>query len=140
MLKHQDFATINGTRLYFEIAGSGQPLVLIHGFTLDLRMWDDQFERLTREFQVIRYDMRGFGQSAPPTGERYAHADDLRDLLDHLRVDKAHLVGLSKGGAIALDFTLAYPRRVNKLVLIDTVERVNEAILQFLNASLVSAC
>ena len=135
MLKHQDFATINGTRLYFEIAGSGQPLVLLHGFTLDTRMWDDQFEPLTREFQVIRYDMRGFGQSGPPASERYAHADDLRDLLDHLRVDKAHLVGLSKGGAIALDFTLAYPRRVNKLVLIDTVERVNEAILQFLNAS-----
>lgn len=118
---HQDFAAVNGTRLYYEVAGSGQPVVFIHGFTLDTRMWDDQFEALAHKFQVIRYDMRGFGQSEAPAGTSYSHADDLRALLDHLRVDQAHLVGLSKGGAIALDFTLAYPQRVNKLVLIDTV-------------------
>ncbi|MCW5850589.1 MAG: alpha/beta hydrolase [Anaerolineae bacterium] len=121
MRPHQDFAAVNGTRLYYEVSGSGQPLVLIHGFTLDLRMWDDQFAALARTFQVIRYDMRGFGQSAMPTSESYTHADDLKALLGHLRVDQAHLVGLSKGGAIALDFTLAYPQRVKKLVLIDSV-------------------
>ena len=58
------FAEVNGTRLYYEVAGSGDPVVLVHAFTLDTRMWNDQFEALAREFRVIRYDARGFGKSA----------------------------------------------------------------------------
>lgn len=115
------YVDVNGTRLYSEIAGAGRPVVLIHGFTLDTTMWDDQFLPFARHFQVIRYDMRGFGRSALPTGEPYSHAEDLKGLLDALGVDRAHLVGLSKGGAVALDFALTYPQRVGALVLNDTV-------------------
>jgi pimeloyl-ACP methyl ester carboxylesterase len=117
----RDFTNINGARLYFESAGSGDAVVFIHGFTLDTRMWDDQFLPLAQEFQVIRYDLRGFGKSALPTDEAYSHVDDLKALLDQLEVPRACLVGLSKGGAVALDFALTYPDRVRALVLTDTV-------------------
>jgi 3-oxoadipate enol-lactonase len=121
MQKRHSLVDVNGTRLYYEIAGSGQAVVFIHGFTLDTRMWDDQFTAFARHFQVIRYDMRGFGKSALPTGETYSHVNDLKGLLDQLGVQQAYLVGLSKGGAVALDFALTYPLRTRALVLIDTV-------------------
>ncbi len=117
----QDFANVNGTRLYVESTSSGRAVVLIHGFTLDSRMWDDQFLPLTQHFQVIRYDLRGFGRSAVPTAEPYSHEADLGGLLDQLGVVQAHLVGLSKGGAVALNFALTYPTSTASLVLIDTV-------------------
>lgn len=115
------FMDVNGIRLYYETAGSGQAIVFIHGFTLDTRMWDDQFMPLAEQFQVIRYDMRGFGKSALPTDKPYSHVEDLEALLDQLDVQQAYLVGLSKGGAVAIDFGLTYPQRARALVLIDTV-------------------
>ena len=117
----QGIADINGTRLYYEVAGTGHTVVFIHGFTLDTRMWDDQFESFAQQFQVLRYDLRGFGKSAVPTGDEYSHVEDLKALLDWLEIKQAYLVGLSKGGAVALDFTFTYPRMVDALVLIDTV-------------------
>jgi len=116
-----DVVDVNGTRLYYESAGSGDAVVFIHGFTLDTRMWDDQFVPLAQHFQAIRYDMRGFGKSALPTDEPYSHVGDLSALLDRLDIDQAHVVGLSKGGAVALDFALTYPHRARSLALIDTV-------------------
>lgn len=114
-------AHVNHAPLYYETAGSGSVLVFLHGFTLDTRMWDDQFSLFAQRARVLRYDLRGFGQSALPTGEAYSHVDDLSVLLDHLGVEQATLVGLSMGGAIALDFALVHPQRVQALVLIDTV-------------------
>jgi pimeloyl-ACP methyl ester carboxylesterase len=116
-----DVVEVNGTRLYCEIAGSGEVVVLVHGFTLDTRMWDDQFLPLARHFRVVRYDLRGFGRSALPTNESYSHVDDLNALLDRLAVRQAYLVGLSKGGGIVLDFALTHPHRTQALVLIDTI-------------------
>lgn len=113
------FATINGTRLYYEVAGSGTPLVLIHGFTLDARMWDDQFAPFAERHRVIRYDLRGFGKSAPTGDAPYTHADDLAALLGHLKVARAAVCGLSLGGEVAIDFTLAYPDRVQALIAVD---------------------
>lgn len=112
---------LNGTRLYVEEAGAGPAVVFLHGFTLDTRMWDDQFLPLAQHFRAIRYDLRGFGRSDAPTGEPYSHVEDLRALLDRLEIEQASLVGLSKGGAVALDFALTYPRRVRSLALIDAV-------------------
>lgn len=117
----QQHIHVNDTRLYCEMAGTGPVVVLLHGFTLDTRMWDDQFLPLAQKFRVVRYDLRGFGRSAFPTETPYAHAEDLRALLDELGIAEAHLVGLSKGGAVALDFALTYPGRTRSLVLIDTV-------------------
>jgi len=115
-------AEVNGTRLYYEVAGSGEPVVLVHAFTLDTRMWDDQFEVLARDFRVIRYDARGFGKSPPPKpGEAYSNADDLAALLDKLDARKAHVVGLSMGGRFALDYAVTYPDGLRSLVVIDGV-------------------
>ena len=109
------FAEVNGAQLYYEEAGNGYPLLLIHGGLVHSSMWDDQFEAFTRHFQVIRFDLRGFGRSSPPAGE-YAYHEDARGLLDALSVRQAHVIGLSMGGKIAIDFALAHPERVTALV------------------------
>src|SRR3712207_1103532 len=101
------FAAVNGTRLYYEVAGEGTPVALIHGFTLDTRMWDDQFLPLAAHYRVVRYDARGFGRSDLPTGEPYSPHDDLRALLEHLGLGPAAITGLSMGGGIAADFAIA---------------------------------
>src|SRR5688572_6645187 len=110
------YADVNGTRLYYEEQGSGRPVVLIHGAVLDRTMWDAQMAVLAERYRVIRYDARGFGRSARSTTPFKAQ-DDLNALLDHLKVDRADLVGLSLGGRIAIDFALSYPTRVRSLVL-----------------------
>ena len=115
------FAEVNGTRLYYEVAGEGEPLALIHGFSLDTRMWDDQFEAFARSYKVIRYDIRGYGKSAVPSEDGYYHTDDLHALLGHLGIERLHILGLSLGGAIALEFTLAYPEMARSLIVADTV-------------------
>ena len=112
------FAEVNGTRLYYQATGSGDPLVLIHGFTLNHRMWDDQFEAFAQSYRVIRYDVRGFGKSAMPTDRNYAYADDLWALLDHLGTDHAHILGLSMGGGISIQFAEKYPDATDTLTLV----------------------
>ena len=104
------------TGLYYEVSGSGDPVVLIHAFSVDRRMWAPQISALQRRFRVIRYDLRGHGNSAAPS-EPYAPHDDLRSVLDTLGIDRATLVGLSAGSTLAIDFAIAYPDRVRKLVL-----------------------
>jgi 3-oxoadipate enol-lactonase len=101
--------------LYYEIAGEGQPLVLIHGGLVNSGLWDDQFEVFTQHCRVLRYDVRGFGQSKSPTAY-YSHHGDLRDLLDFLGIERATVLGLSMGGGIAIDFTLTYPDHVTALI------------------------
>lgn len=110
------YASVNGTRLYYEQAGSGPDLVLLQGGQLDLCMWEPQLEAFARHYRVLRYDVRGFGRSGP-TGDPFQHHEDLAALLDALDIDSAHFIGLSLGGRIALDFDLTYPGRVRSLVL-----------------------
>lgn len=112
-------APVNGTRLSYEVAGAGEPLVLIHGFALDMRMWDDQFAVFARTHRVVRYDLRGFGTSALPDGTPYSDADDLAALLRHLEIVGAALLGLSAGGAVAIDVALAYPDMTRALIPVD---------------------
>ena len=110
------FAPTNGAQLYYEIAGTGQPMILIHAGVADCRMWDDQFATFAQQYRTIRCDLRGFGRSAMPSG-RFSHHDDLAGLLDFLQVDQAIVLGVSFGGKVAVDFALAYPQRVTALVL-----------------------
>jgi pimeloyl-ACP methyl ester carboxylesterase len=106
---------VNGTQLYYEVAGEGRLLVLLHFGLGDSRFWDDQFEAFAQRYRVIRYDARGFGRS--PQGEGpFSRHDDLYVLLRFLGVEKAALVGVSMGGATAVDFTLAYPAMVEALI------------------------
>src|SRR5580693_2778199 len=111
-----------GARLAYEVTGDGPPVVLVHGFGLDLRMWDPQVEPLAARFRVVRYDCRGFGASGPfDPAVPYTHAGDLVALLDHLAIGDAALVGLSFGGRVVLQAALAAPARVRGLALLDAV-------------------
>jgi 3-oxoadipate enol-lactonase len=111
------FADVNGTRLFYEIAGAGLALVFVHGFSLDARMWDDQYAAFAQRYRVLRYDARGFGRSSVPGAERYSHADDLRALLEYLGIGHAALIGFSLGGGIAISFALTYPAAVDALIV-----------------------
>jgi pimeloyl-ACP methyl ester carboxylesterase len=112
------YAEVNGTRLYYEAAGRGRPVVFIGvGAGMDHRLWDDQFSVFAREFHVVRYDVRGWGKSDWPT-EPFSPIEDLAALLDFLKIEKACLAGLSLGGALAIDFAIAHPERVECLVLV----------------------
>jgi len=115
----QAIADVSGTRLYYEMAGSGSPVVFIHGFGSDSRVWDSQFKAFAEQHLVIRYDFRGHGKSAVPSGDAYSHADDLNALLEHLNIPQASVIGHSLGGGIALDFALAYPEKTSCIVLAD---------------------
>jgi 3-oxoadipate enol-lactonase len=108
---------VESTQLYYEMTGDGPPLVLIHSGGFDRRLWDDQFFTLAERHTVIRYDVRGQGQSPKPT-RPYSDVKDLNSLLQWLKVDKIRIVGLSYGGSIAIDFTLAHPEMVDALILV----------------------
>src|SRR5436853_7059761 len=86
--------------LHYESVGSGEPLVLIHAAVADARMWDAQIAPFAQRYQVIRYDAQGFGQS-PAAVEPATRADDLYELLRTLGIERAHLIGVSNGGATA---------------------------------------
>lgn len=109
-------AEVNGTRLSYDVRGAGHPLVLLHAGIADARMWDDQIDTFAERFTVVRYDARGFGRSDAAVG-RFSPYGDLAALLAELGIGRAHLLGLSMGGAVALDAALAYPSLVSALVL-----------------------
>jgi pimeloyl-ACP methyl ester carboxylesterase len=114
---------LNNVSLYYEAEGTGRPVVLIHGHTLNLRMWDSQVPFLARDHRVIRYDVRGHGRSdSPSTGYAYPiYAEDLAALLNYIGVERAGLIGASMGAAVAVEFALRYPARVDYLVLVGAV-------------------
>ena len=116
MTAQTGFMKVDGGRLWYEKDGEGTPVVLVHGGLWDSRMWDDQFPALAERCLAVRYDLRGYGRSDRPTTE-YSHSDDLAGLMTKLKIKQAAIVGLSMGGAIAIDFALEYPDRVSALVL-----------------------
>ncbi|MGQ0428372.1 MAG: alpha/beta fold hydrolase [Gammaproteobacteria bacterium] len=105
-----------GIRLRYRDEGAGPAVVLVHGWTLDLDIWEPQAAELARELRVIRLDRRGFGRSE---GDPDPAADpgDLESLLDHLHIARAAQVGMSQGARAALAFALSWPARVTGLVL-----------------------
>src|SRR5258708_27513961 len=111
-------AELNGTRLYYEVAGEGHPLVLVHGGLVDRHLWDYQFDIFANQYKVIRYDIRGFGDSGLVTADTqpYSLRGDLYALLQWLGIEKTYVLGLSMGGGMAIDFTLTYPEMVDALI------------------------
>lgn len=120
MQTHSGIAAVNGTQIYYELAGDGPLVTLLHGFSLDSRMWDPQFAAFAHDFRVLRYDLRGFGRSDPCGDAPYSPAEDLRALLDHLALPATAVVGLSMGGGYAIDFALAHAERTTALVVADS--------------------
>lgn len=112
-------ADMNGTQFYYEVAGAGHPLVLVHAGIADSRMWDDQFEAFAKHYQVIRYDMRGYGKTPTVAGD-FSHRADLHALLKYLTIDHAYLLGCSLGGTTVIDFALEHPEMADALILVTT--------------------
>jgi pimeloyl-ACP methyl ester carboxylesterase len=113
-------ARFDQSELYYEVAGEGEPtVILIHGGLLDCTMWDDQFELLARNNRVVRYDADAHGKSPLPPDMYWDHAS-LGELMNHLGIDRAVLVGLSLGGRIAIDMALEEPDRVEAVVAVSS--------------------
>src|SRR4029079_8438463 len=103
--------------LAYEIAGQGDPIVLVHAGIADRRMWDPQWPALASVGRVVRYDARGFGETLPPSGA-WSHHADLLALIDELGLGRAHVIGTSMGAGIAVEPALADPRPVASLLLV----------------------
>jgi len=116
------FAEINGLKFCYEILGTGDPVLLVHGFGSKKETWIAQFKPLSEHFKVIRFDNRGAGKSDRPKGDYSMEifADDIARLMDYLEIDKFHIIGWSLGGMIVQNFVIKYPERVNKMILINT--------------------
>ncbi|HQZ22477.1 MAG TPA: alpha/beta hydrolase [Thermoflexales bacterium] len=114
------FCPVPNGQLYYETAGDeSRPAALfIHGFSLDTRLWDTQWLVFAREFRVIRCDLRGYGRSSLPV-DGYSPVEDVRAILEHTGVGRAALVGLSRGGGLAVDFAITHPGMTRALVLVD---------------------
>ena len=107
---------VGDARIYFEVTGTGEPVVFMHGWTQDLTIWDDQVPVFAQAYQVIRFDRRGYGRSSGDADDS-ADPADLAILLDSLGIRSASVVGLSAGAATAMRFAAAFPGRVDRLVL-----------------------
>ena len=117
--------TTNGIKMsYIDTGGSGTPVLLVHGFPLNVRMWRPQIDALGERWRLIAPDLKGAGDSEGPDDDAAytmdSYADELKGLLDELGIDKVVLVGLSMGGYVAFAFLRKYPDAVGGLVLADT--------------------
>lgn len=106
----------SGARLFVRMRGSGPPVYLLHGNFVSSRMWAPQIDAFAEQYTVVAHDFRGFGRS-PGASSREPAWVDLAALMDALGHERAHIVGSSLGGSIALDFALVYPDRLDSLVV-----------------------
>jgi len=114
-----DSAVVGRTQggLAYDIAGAGQPIVLVHAGIADRRMWDPQWPAFASIGRAVRYDARGYGETLPPAGP-WSHHADLLAVIDELGLGRVHLVGTSMGAGIAVEAALARPRAVASLLLV----------------------
>jgi 3-oxoadipate enol-lactonase len=129
-------ARVNGIELYYEVYGNGPTVVFAHGAGGNHLSWWQQVPAFARQYRCITFDHRGFGQSpdAPDGPGSQAFVEDLTHLLDHLKIDRVSLVAQSMGGRTCLGFTLAYPGRVQALVMADTTGGFGDARMAQLRA------
>jgi 3-oxoadipate enol-lactonase len=114
--KKDFFVAVDDYRIYVEVTGKGDPVILLHGGFLDRRMWQQQVDDLSKSFRVITVDMPGHGLTV--NGDSTIMINDvLLEIMDSLEIDKANLVGLSLGGVAATDFAVAHPDRCDKIIL-----------------------
>jgi 2-hydroxy-6-oxonona-2,4-dienedioate hydrolase len=111
---------LNDGKIHYEIAGEGETVVLAHAAHVDSGMWDAQWDAFTGKYRVLRFDMRGYGQSDVASGP-ISRREEFRLILDKLDIDKAALIGCSLGGELIIDFALESPERVTALIPVSAV-------------------
>ncbi len=112
---------VNGLSMCVQMAGSGEPLIFVHGLGLDHTFWRWQMPYFATRFKSIAYDLRGHGTTKPVTGSTLEdHANDLSALMERLNLPSAHLVGLSLGSHICKQFIARFPEKVKRMVLVST--------------------
>lgn len=121
---------VNDIQMYYEAHGEGEPLALIVGLGTDISEWDNIITGFTHRYQVIAFDNRGAGRTDKPDQPYSVElmAEDTAGLLQALGIERAHILGVSLGGRIALALTLWHPERVNKLILVSTSARVQKRV------------
>lgn len=108
----------NGT-IYYEEMGSGPTVILLHGHSLDTRMWDAQFAAFAKQYRTVRLDFRGYGHSSTQREDfQHTHADDVLTVMDSLHIDRAHVIGLSMGAFVAGDMLAIFPHRLLSCTLV----------------------
>jgi pimeloyl-ACP methyl ester carboxylesterase len=113
------FAELARSRVHYDDVGQGDVVLLLHGLGLDLRMWDEQVPELAKRHRVVRMDLHGFGKSSPVSGP-FSHGEIIGQLLAHLGIERAHIVGLSYGALIAAELVQEHPEVARSLVLVDS--------------------
>jgi 3-oxoadipate enol-lactonase len=111
------YLEVEGARIWYEVAGDGLPLLLIHAGVADSSMWDDQWSAFAARHRVVRYDARGFGKTTMED-VAFSNRDDILRLLQHLGIDRTAVLGISRGGTIGIDFALKHPERVTALIAV----------------------
>ena len=128
----EGFVEVNGARIYYQIQGQGEPLVLVHGYPLSGDLFREQREGLSHQYKVITLDLRGYGRSEAPGEEPQAtietYANDVLDVMTELGVEKALIGGMSMGGPIILSMYDMAPERFRGMLLIDTIAAPANAI------------
>ncbi|MFA6127262.1 MAG: alpha/beta hydrolase [Bacteroidales bacterium] len=114
------YVIVDGGKLYYEVAGKGPDIVLLHDGMVPCTIWDEQFQWLAKNYHVVRYDRRAYGKSTDPAAS-YSHIEDLNQVFTQLKIDNAIIFGMSSGGGLAIDYTLKYPEKVRGLVLVGAV-------------------
>jgi pimeloyl-ACP methyl ester carboxylesterase len=113
---------LNNVELYYEDTGSGYPVVFCHEFASDYRGWDPQVRAFGRSYRCITFSYRGFPPSSVPESPAAYSQDhlieDLRALVEHLKINEAHFVGFSMGGSVVLNFALRYPELCRTIVVV----------------------
>ena len=113
--------TTDGIEIYYEVTGSGEPIIFVHEYAGDLRSWEQQVRYFSRQFKCITYNARGYTPSTVPTEvEKYSQEfarDDLLAVLNDLEIETSHIVGLSMGAFATLHFGMTYPERVKSMVI-----------------------
>ena len=115
-----NYINVDGGKLFYEIAGKGENIVLLHDGMVNREIWDEQFPLLAKYYRVVRYDRRGYGKSSDPQAP-YSDIDDLNELFVSLNIDRAILFGMSSGGGCVIDFTLKFPGKVKSIILVGAV-------------------
>ncbi|GJM28977.1 MAG: lipolytic protein [Cyclobacteriaceae bacterium] len=121
------YADSNGVKIYYQVRGEGDPLVLIMGFGADGNLWEQHVKEYEKHFKCLLIDNRGVGNSDQPPGPYSTDlmAEDTLAVMKHAGVEKARVAGISMGGAIAQQLALNYPEKVHSLALISTWPRFN---------------